>query len=122
MILKSKWLLIIIIVGVGWLSLSSIKIKLHSDIVNKEVADIEKKIQDLEKENGVLEKFIEYVKNPLFLEKEARLKLNYRASGETVVFVYPDEADTVASDLVDFKKQLAQMPNYVKWGYYLLGH
>src|SRR3989344_3322973 len=122
MILKSKWLLIIIIVGVGWLSLSSIKIKLHSDIVNKEVADIEKKIQDLVKENGVLEKFIEYVKNPLFLEKEARLKLNYRASGETVVFVYPDEADTVASDLVDFKKQLAQMPNYVKWGYYLLGH
>ena len=121
-ILKSKWLTVVIIVGIGWFGLSSIKIKLFNNIVNKETADVEQKIEDLERSNVSLEKFIEYVKNPSFLEKEARLKLNYKAPGESVAFVYPDENSQVSSGSIGFDKQLAQMPNYAKWLYYLWGY
>jgi len=121
-IFNSKWLTIIIIAGIGWLSLSSIKVKLHENIVNKDVAGIEEKIDNLEDDNSTLEKFIEYAKNPLFLEKEARLKLNYRAPGESVVFVYQDDSGGVSSKSSDFTRQFAQMPNYLKWAYYLIGY
>ncbi len=121
-ILKSKWLLGIIIAGLGWLSLSFINIKVHEDIVNKEVNNVQTKISNLQKNNSALERFISYVKHPSFLEKEARLQLNYKAAGEEVVFVYPDTNAKANSGSMDFRKQLALMPNYLKWVYYLLGY
>ena len=120
-IFKSKLLLLIIIPVLGWLSLSFIKIKIHEDIVNKEVGSLETKISNLESNNNSLEKFVQYMTQSSFLEKEARLKLNYKAPGENVVFVYPDE-NIKSSVSVNFHNQLAQMPNYLKWAYYLMGY
>ena len=120
-IFKSKLLLLIIIPVLGWLSLSFIKIKIHENIVNKEVQSLETKISNLEKNNSSLEKLVGYMTKPSFLDKEARLKLNYKAPGENVVFVYPDET-IKSSPSFDFHNQLAQMPNYLKWAYYLLGY
>jgi len=108
---------------VAWLTLSFIKIKLHKNIVNKEVVELEEKIKGFESNNSFLERFIGYMTNPSYLEKEARLKLNYKAPGEEVVFIYPDENGANASSAsADFNKQLAQMPNYLKWVYYLFGY
>jgi len=118
---KSIWVLVVMIPVIGWLGFSFIKINLQENIVNKEVGDLESKVGSLEKENGILERFIEYVKYPSFLEKEARLKLNYKAPGEEVVFVYPD-GNSRSSSSIDFNNQLAQMPNLFKWWYYLLGY
>ena len=120
-LLKFKWLAVVIIAGIGWLGLSIIKIKLQDNVVGEEVAGLELKIDNTEKNNNILEKFLEYVKYPSFLEKEARLKLNYKVPGEEVVFVYPDSS-VKSSGSLDFQKQLAQMPNYIKWVYYLLGY
>ncbi len=83
---------------------------------------MEAKINDLESDNSYLEKVVGYLKNPSFLQKEARLKLNYKASEEKVAFIYPDESAKAGSASGNFNKQLAQMPNYVKWVYYLLGY
>ena len=117
-IIKSKWFLGVIISAIGWLSLSFIKIKLHENIVNKEVNDLEAKINDLEKSNSVLERFISHMSNPSFLEKQARIKLNYKAQGEEVVFIYPDESAKVSSSSNGFSKQNSS--NYIKWWRWLL--
>jgi uncharacterized protein YeeX (DUF496 family) len=121
-ILKSKLFSAVIIAGIGWLSLSFVRIKMHEGMVNKEVGNIETKISNLEKSNSSLERFISYIKHPSFMEKEARIQLNYKAEGEEVVFVYPDTSAKAGSESDDFRKQLAQMPNYLKWMYYLLGY
>lgn len=116
-ILSSKWLLIVIIPILGWLTLSFIKIKLHADIVNNEVRELEAKIDNLEKGNEILEKFISFMSNPSFIERQARIKLNYKAPGEEVVFVYPDESAKTGSGSLDISKQ--NLPNYMKWWVYL---
>ena len=103
--------------AIGWLSLSFIKIKLHDDIVNKEVLELEEKIGNLEHGNIVLEKFLSYMTNPLFLERQARIKLNYKAPGEEVVFVYTDDSASIGSSSQDFTDE--NVPNPVKWWYYL---
>ena len=121
MIFKSKWIIAVLIPIIGWLSLSFIKIKLQSDIVNKEVGDLEAKIEDLNNSNSSLDKLIGYLKHPSFLDKEARLKLNYKSEGEEVAFVYPDTNPKTSSSSSDSNEQLAQMPNYIKWFWYLMG-
>jgi cell division protein FtsB len=119
---KSKFLTVLIIAGIGWLSLSFFKIRIHNGLVDKEVANLELKISNLKKSNSSLEKFIEYIKHPAFLEREARAKLNLKTSGEKVAFIYSDDGSKTSSDSVDFDKQLALFPNYLKWIYYLLGY
>lgn len=118
---RSKWFLAIAIPVIGGLIFAFIKIKAHENLVNKEVRELEKRVSEFEKNNSLLEKIISQMTHPSFLEKEARLKLNYKASGEEVVFVYPDE-NIKTSGHDDFSKRLAQMPNFVKWWYYLLGY
>lgn len=118
-ILKSKWSLGAIILVLGWMILSFIKLKLDENIVNKEVAELELKIDNLEKSNNTIEKFISYMSNPRFIEKQARIKLNYKAEGEEVVFIYPDNSAKNSSSSQELLLQNA--PNYIKWYYYLIG-
>lgn len=123
MFLKSKWFLIIIIAGIGWLGFAFIKIKLQDNIVNKEVKGLEAKVENMESDNSYLENIIGYLKNPSFLEKEARLKLNYKAPEENVAFIYPDvNTGKGVSGSVDFKEELKHAPNYIKWAWYLVGY
>jgi len=123
-IFKSKWTVALLIPIIGWLSLSFIKIKLQSDIVNKEVGDLEAKIQDLEDSNSSLDKLIGYLKHPSFLDKEARLKLNYKSAGEEVAFVYSDTNTNpkTSSSSSDSNNQLTNISNYIKWFWYLMGY
>lgn len=120
MILKSKWFSFVIISALGWLSLSFVRIKLQSNLVNKEEQILENKIIDLEKDNSSIEKDLNYLNHPSFLEREVRLKLSYKAEGENVAFIYPDTGQT-SSNSKNFFEQLKQAPNYIKWVYYLLG-
>jgi len=103
---------------IGWLTLSFIKIKLHENIVNKEVEELRLKISNLEKSNNLIEKFIVYMSNPSFIERQARIKLNYKAQDEEVVFIYPDNSAKVSSPSLNFKSENA--PNYIKWWEWLL--
>src|SRR3989344_3539513 len=121
-IFKSKLIIILLISIIGWLSLSLTKIKLQGDIVNKEVGDLEAKIRDLEDSNSSLDKLIGYLRRPSFLDKEARLKLNYKSEGEEVAFVYPDMSVEVGSKSSDADIRLVKLPNYIKWFWYLIGY
>lgn len=102
---------------IGWLTLSFIKIKLHENIVNKEADELGVKISNLEKSNNLIEKFLVYMSNPSFIERQARIKLNYKAEGEEVAFIYPDNSAKASSSFENFKNKNAA--NYLKWWYYL---
>jgi len=104
------------------LTLSSIKLDSQRDVVGRQVKNMEAKIAEVQKDTDYLNKFLVYFTTPAFLEKEARLKLNYKAQGEEVVFVYKDKNTKEVIDSVSFEELLGKMPNYKKWLLYLLGY
>ena len=122
MFFNSKIFTALIAVLVLWLTLSSINLNSQRSVVDKDVRNAEVKIREVQDDTDYLNKFLAYFQTPAFLEKEARLKLNYKAQGEEVVFVYKDKNQKRESDSLSFEGLLAKMPNYKKWGLYLLGY
>jgi len=120
--LNSKIFTVLAGIVVLWLILSSINLKSQRTMVGKEVGNVEAKINEVQKDTDYLNKFLAYFKTPAFLEKEARLKLNYKAQGEEVVFIYKDKNPKKESDSISLEELLAKMPNYKKWALYLLGY
>ena len=120
--LNSKIFTVLVGFVVLWLILSSINLKSQRTMVGKEVGNVEAKINEVQKDTDYLNKFLAYFKTPAFLEKEARLKLNYKAQGEEVVFIYKDKNPKKESDSISLEELLAKMPNYKKWALYLLGY
>ncbi|MBI2062542.1 MAG: hypothetical protein HYT64_02535 [Candidatus Yanofskybacteria bacterium] len=104
-----------------WLTLSSVNVNSQKRVVMGEAKNMEVKIKAVRNDTDYLNKFLDYFKTPAFLEKEARSKLNYKAQGEEVVFVYRDKNVKKVSDSIDFEELLGRIPNYTKWVLYLLG-
>ena len=105
-----------------WLTLSSVNLNSQRSLVEKDVKNVEAKTNEVQDDMDYLNKFLAYFQTPAFLEKEARLKLNYKAQGEEVVFIYKDKSVKKASESVSFEELLGRLPNYKKWFLYLLGY
>lgn len=120
--LNSKIFTILAGVVTLWLIFSVINLNSQRSIVDRGIRGIEAKIKEVKNDTSYLNKFLAYFKTSAFLEKEARLKLNYKAQGEEVVFIYKDKNIKNGPDAVSFRELLAKMPNYKKWLLYLLGY
>jgi len=120
MILNSKVSTALLGILFVWVLFSVISIELEESVVKKEEESVRGKISDLEWDNELLGKYIDNLNNPEFLDKEARLRLNYKILGEEAVFVHrgPDYFKASSSD--NFSEEY--LPNYKKWWYYLLGY
>jgi len=121
-LLNSKVLTALAGVLALWLTLSSINLTSQRGMTDKEVKNVESKIKEVQNDTDYLNKFLDYFKTPAFLEREARLKLNYKSQGEEVVFIYKDKNAKKESDSISLEELLARMPNYKKWFLYLLGY
>ena len=120
--LNSKIFTVLSGILVLWLTLSSINIGSQRSMIDGEVKNIETKIKEVQNDTDYLNKFLNYFQTPAFLEKVARLKLNYKVQGEEVVFVYRDKNVKKESDPINFEELLSKMPNYKKWFWYVLGY
>ena len=122
--LNSKIFTALACIIILWLVLSSVNLNFQRERVNKEVKNVEAKIKEVQKDTDYLNKFLANFQTPSFLEKEARLKLNYKVQDEEVVFIYRDKnTDTdKGSGSISFEELLNKMPNYKKWFLYLLGY
>ena len=121
-LLNSKIFTALIVIIALWLALSSVKLASQRAAVDKDVSGVETKIREVQDDTDYLNKFLAYFQTPAFLEKEARLKLNYKAQGEEVVFIYKDKNIKNIHDPINFEELLARIPNYKKWFLYLLGY
>ena len=118
-VFNSKIFTAFVSIFLAWILLSVISLELKKDEVHKEVKSAELRVEDIQKNSQILEKLIDNLENPAFLDKEARLRLNYKGQGEKVVFVYRDSNPNAASPSEGFS--LENLSNYKKWRYYLLG-
>ena len=120
--LNSKVFTVLVGIVALWLTLSLIDLNSQRSMVDREVKNIETKIKEVQDDTDYLNKFLVYFKTPAFLEKEARLKLNYKTQGEEVVFIYKDKNKKKVSEPIDFGELLSKMPNYKKWLLYILSY
>lgn len=56
--------------------------------INKETDNLRKKIAETNKNIAELEESKKYLQDPAYLERQARIRLNYKKPNEKVVFVY----------------------------------
>ncbi len=121
-LLQRKTLVIVLAALLVWLGYGSWQVRDQRTGMDVQVKDLESRAADLEQNNKFLASSSAYFASDAYLERQARLKLNYKLADEQVAFVYKDTSVKIASPSKEFKAQLAEMPNWKKWWYYLLGY
>ena len=121
-LLQRKTLTVILAALLIFLGYESWQIRDQRIAMGVQVKDLESRATDLENNNKFLASSSAYFASDAYLERQARIKLNYKLPDEQVAFVYKDTSVKVASPSKEFQAQLAEMPNWKKWWYYLLGY
>ena len=97
-----------------------IKLKPSLETVSQEVNNLDQKITEAERDLSESQKLSDYFKSAAYLEREARLKLNYKKPGESVVFVYKNQHAQNPAEPGGAVKSSIILPNWQKWLNYLL--
>lgn len=107
------------VLAAGFLVFSLLRIQQPLGNLRDEAKNIDQKIAEIKKQEEAAQKETDYLKSAAFLERELRLKLNYKKPDENVVVVYRNHlAPNVASSSQSIIKEPA---NWQKWLEYLLG-
>jgi len=117
--LNSKILTVLLSALSVWILFSVVSAEIEKREIKKEEASIESKMTDIKRDNESLENHIKDFENPEFLKKEARLRFNYKALGEEVVFIHRDTNSQKASSSQELTPE--NLPSYKKWWYWLVG-
>ena len=89
--LSSKIFTVVIVLVVLWFGIRALDLGTQKAALNREVSELETKIDTFKKDNEILQKFISFTHDADFLAREARRRLNFRSADEHVAFVYPSE-------------------------------
>ncbi len=88
--IASKVTTVLLVLLVLWLARDVLIVAAQKTGAQTALRNAQTKLDALQKEHRVLEKTIGYLKNPRYLEREARAKLNFKAVEEKVAFIYRD--------------------------------
>lgn len=116
-LLKSKVTLVVLAVLVAWLGLSALNVGSQRERLQAALREVEQKIRNTERSNEFLAKFSGYLESESYLEKQARLKLNYKAPDEEVFFVYRGGADAPPEP----QGTQPETPFWLRWWRHLVG-
>jgi cell division protein FtsB len=89
-ILNKKIVTAVLIAVFGLLAASLTKVYPEADKLSREGELFQAKIDQINLESKKTEKLTEYYKSEAYLEKQAKLRFNFKRPGENVVFVYGD--------------------------------
>lgn len=119
-LLKSKVLSPILLLALFFLILTLVKVRNSTLAVDKEITNQKNKIDEVEKSIADLQKSKEYLKTDSYIEKQARLRLNYKKPDENVVFVYSDSGSRISKDKQEIKRGFIFPENWLKWWNFLI--
>lgn len=84
-------------------------------LVEQEINEVKKEISDFESKNQELKEMINYLQSDQSLEEQARLNLNLKKPGETVVVINEKKVNPSIAIASDKTKDYS---NLKKWWYY----
>ncbi len=94
-VLSSKIFLFIVIFVLIFLLIGLVRETYRKHQLSNEINQLKENIDELEGDNQQLSDLMDYFKEDSYLEKEARIKLNLKNPGETVVVLSKDIIDGV---------------------------
>lgn len=86
--LQTRWFTVVAVLIIGLLLISLMKLVPPLVAVQKELTNTNRKIAELNRAGSELEKQRAYLSSNAYLERQARLQLNYKKPDENAVFVY----------------------------------
>ncbi len=119
-ILNSRLFSVFLLFLIFWLGSSLVNLNGQRKLTSRDIRANEEKISEARKNTDSLNQFLKNMENPSFLEREARIKFNYKNPDEQVAFIYRDTDKKPVSQ--SFENLLRSMPNYKKWWYWLVGY
>ncbi len=115
-ILQSKWFTAATLAIVGFFGISIIKLSSPLMLVGKELKNINQKIDETQKSSLELERLGSYLQSDAYMERQARIQLNYKKPDEKVVYIYRSQnANAQNSDNVAIKKNNNLFTNIADW-------
>ncbi len=108
------------VIVIGFFALLIVKIQPSLKTVGQEVNNLDRKIAETQNDLSLLQKLGDYFKSAAYLERQARLKLNYKKPGESVIFVYRNQQVQNPAKTGDAINPSIILPNWQKWLNYLL--
>lgn len=118
--LQSKWVSVGLLIGISWLGVSAYHARQDKQKTAQQVSNVNTKISTLEKDNTMAQQVLEYLKNPEYLAKEVRLKLNFKAADEQVAYVYQEEKNPAAASVVTDDHPTSLLAKIKNWLYNLV--
>ena len=94
--LHSEFFTVLSLILIGTLVFFIVKSKSVVKELTQEIQGLEDKIANVEKDTENLEEDLEYFKSDVYLERQARVKLNLKKPGETIAYIVRE--DRVASE------------------------
>ena len=88
--------------------------------IKEDTGALRAEMANYDQQKNNLNNLIDYYKNESNLENEARVRLNLKKEGESVVIILP-MATSTKNDGVFSLKDIENMPNYQQWWYYFFG-
>lgn len=119
-----KILLLPALVALVMIAQSLIRETYKKNQISKEIADLQKQAQEIDRENYNVEERLAYLESSEYKKKEAKDKLGLRDPGEFVVFVKPrvSQENTSADETPAIDQSTApsssSIPNPIKWWRY----
>ncbi|KKU22530.1 MAG: hypothetical protein UX31_C0001G0048 [Candidatus Nomurabacteria bacterium GW2011_GWA1_46_11] len=97
-ILTRKSVTVVLAAVLIWLGYRALQIQDRAGQISSQVEDLAAKAEDLERDNRFLASSSAYFQSNAYLERQARLKLNFKLPDEQVAFVYKDNSIKAASN------------------------
>jgi cell division protein FtsB len=107
-------ILAVVVAGLVFLAASA---TLRSRAARSELRALSDRIEQEQRGNDRLSRALERMRKPNWLALLARARLNYKAVGETVIFVYKSEKSDILSQP---QQPTDERPNWRKWWDWLI--
>ncbi len=114
---NSKAFLIIGVLITFFMSVNLVKAIQENRQVQQGIDKLQLQLSDLNKQNQNLNTTLDYTKTDLFVEEEARNRLNLKKTDEIVVSLPPDKVAIREQSSAEYKaiQDRSQQPNPRKW-------
>lgn len=106
---------VVMVLGIAVMLLSLGKEVVRKFQIQSQIKELEQEISTLEQQNSEFNELLAYFNSSAFQEKEARVKLNLTAPGETVVVLPEEENVTEEDEETVAVAEAAPTSNVQKW-------
>ena len=112
---KTKFLSFFLLLVIVWLVTNIYNTWQRRNLLEEELASLTRRQSQLSERNREIETQLKQLKDPTFLEKEARARFNYQKEGEQlVIFVQPPTSSAISTEAGEKSGIFTKLKNWFK--------